>query len=133
MTAAVKKVGIVLGLVLLLTLGILTGKGNRGGDYHLKQFASLQTNFNTFNPSLLDRLRGIKDNQGKWNYHLRKLEQAGVAVHTNFVFTGVPYTVESSRRIWTAACSNFPSAIMFTATHYATNDPAYGVRPYAIE
>lgn len=127
-----KKIGIILGLALALTIAALIWTSSPA-DYHLRQFEYLKTNFNNYRPSLSDRFKGIKDNQGKWDYHLRSLERLGAVVHTNLVFTRVPYTQDSSRRIFRGACSNFPSAVMFTAAYYATNDPAYGVRPYALE
>jgi len=126
-----KKISIMLGLV-AVTLAVLTWTGSPGA-YHLRQFESLKTNFNGYAYSLSDRLRGIKDNEDKWDYHLRRLQELGVVDHTNFVFSSVPYTQESGRRIFRAACSNFPTAVMFTAKYLSTNDPAYGVRPYALE
>ena len=127
-----KKVGFVVGLILVLALGALI-PGSKPGDYHLRQFESLKTNLNSYQPSLSDSLRGIKDNQAKWDYHLRKLQELGVVHHTNFVFASVPYTQESSKRIFRAAYSNFPAAVMFSAKYYDTNDPGYGVRPYVLE
>lgn len=128
----VKKIGIILGLVVLVTIAGLIWTSSRA-EYHLRQFEYLKTNFNNYRPSLSDRFRGIRDSQGKWDYHLRSLERLGVVVHTNLVFTHVPYTQASSRRIFRAACSNFPSAVMFTGVYWASNDPAYGIRPYAME
>jgi len=103
------------------------------GEHHLREFDSLKANFNTYHPSLSDRLRGIRDRETKWDYHLRKLEQLGVVEHTNLVFSSVPYTQDSSKHLYRMACSNFPAAVMFSATYYDTNDPRYGVRPYALE
>ena len=55
---AMKKIGITLGFTLLFTLGVLIWTTQPGGDYHLQQFATLKTNFNSYNPSVLDRLQG---------------------------------------------------------------------------
>lgn len=127
-----KKIGLAIGLLLVLALAALV-MASKPGEYHLREFESLKTNFNTYRPSLSDRLKGITDNQTKWDYHLRKLQQLGVVEHTNFVFTSVPYTQESSKRIFRSAYSNFPAAVMFSAKYYATNDAGYGVRPYVLE
>jgi len=126
------KVGWILGLGLLLVLTalILTTKP---GAYHLREFERIKTNVNNYRPSLSDRLKGIRDNKAKWDYHLRKLEELGVVQHQTFVFTNVPYTLESSRLIFGSASSNFPKAVMFSARYYDTNDLAYGVNPYVME
>jgi hypothetical protein len=126
------KIGAILGLALILALGALVST-NKPGDYHLREFEHIKTNFNNYRPSIYDRLKGISNNKAKWDYHLRKLEELGAVEHRTLVFTNVFYTVESSRRIWGAACSNFPGAVMFSARHYATNDADYGVRPYVLE
>ena len=118
-----KKVAWILGLVLILVIATLVSI-NRPGDYHLREFGTIKTNFNSYRPSFSDRLKGIRDNRAKWDYHLGKLEVLGVVQHRSFVFTNVPYTRESSKRIWGAAYSNFPMAVMFTAKHYATNTRA---------
>ena len=94
------------------------------GAYHMREFESVNTNVNKYRPSLGDRLKGIRDIESKWAYHLRKLEQLGVVEHTNLVFTAVPYTHESSKRIWRAAYSNYAAgAVMLSAKSYSTNDP----------
>lgn len=127
-----KQAGLIIGFVVVIVLAALLFAGNPGG-YHLREFERIKSNFNSYSPSLADRLKGISDNHTKWNYHLRKLEELGVVDHKSFVFTNVPYTLESSRCIFRAACSNFPRAVMFSANYYATNDAGYGVRPYALE
>lgn len=127
-----KKLCLATGLVLAIAVAALIAT-SKPGEYHLREFQSIKTNFNTYHPSIVDRLRGIQDNEAKWEYHLHKLEELGVVEHTNFVFTSVPYTKASSRRIWRAAYSNFPDAVMFTAQYYDTNAPGYGVRPYVLE
>jgi hypothetical protein len=127
-----KKLSLIFGLALILAIGALMAT-HRAGDYHLREFRNIKTNFNTYRPSILDRLEGIRGNETKWNYHLRKLEELGVVEHTNFVFTDVPYTEVSSKRIWRAANSNFPASVMFSAKYYATNDVGYGVNPYVLE
>ncbi len=101
--------------------------------YDLREIELLKTNFNNYQPSIWDRLRGIQNNEAKYEYHLRELEKLGLLVHTNFVFSNVPYTWESDKHIWRAACSNFPSAVDFSSKYYDTNNPAYGVRPCALE
>ncbi len=54
--------------------------------------------------------------------------------HTNLVFTRVPFTQgEAGRRIFLAAESNFPSAVMFRGNYIYPNDATYGVRPCVLE
>jgi hypothetical protein len=116
-------------LMLLLIAGV-TSINSTG--YHLREFENVKTNFNNYRPTIWDRMRGIHDNQGKWDFHLRRLEELGAVQHKTFVFTEVPYTSQSSRQIWLSAYSNFPKAVMFTAKHYGTNDASYGVNPYVL-
>ena len=120
-----------LGAVVILVLIALISTRNPG-EYHLRQFENIKTNFNTYSPTVLDRVRGIRNNEDKWNFHLRRLEELGVIQHKRFVFTEVPYTMEASKRIWRSAVTNFPNAIMFTASYYDTNAPGYGVDPYVL-
>jgi hypothetical protein len=120
------------GVGLILVLIVLLPSGNSGG-YHLREFENIKTNFNNYRPSVIDRIKGIRDSQGKWDFHLRRLEELGVAQHKTFVFTEVPYTKEASKRIWGSANSNFPNAIMFSASYYGTNAPGYGVDPYVLK
>lgn len=131
-----KKLGSVIGLFLVVALAVLILGGKfaiKPAEYHLREFESLKTNFNNYQPSLSDRLRGIMNKQAKWDYHLRKLQELGVVTHTNFVFTSVPYTQESSTRIFRQAHLDFPTAVLFSARYYATNDPRYGVQPLVLE
>jgi hypothetical protein len=121
----------IFGIVVFLVL--VAAVSNRDSEgYHLRQFENIKTNFNSYRPSLLDRIRGIRNNQDKWDYHLRRLEELGAIQHKRFVFSEVPYTKEASRRIWKSAVTNFPNAIMFTASYYETNTPSYGVDPYVL-
>ena len=77
--------------------------------------------------------RGIGGSQEKWDFHLKSLVALDAVQHERFVFTEVPYTKEASRHIWQSANSNFPNAVMFTASYYDTNAPGYGVAPYVLE
>ncbi len=123
----------VIALVVIVTVIAITGVGINSGAYHLREFEKVKTNFNNYVPTLFDRCKGIWNNQGKWNYHLGKLEQLGIVQHQIFTFTNVPYTKESSRRIWRSAYSNFSNAVMCRSDWYDTNNPGYGVKPYVLE
>lgn len=101
--------------------------------YHFREFESIKTNLNTFQPSLADRIKGIQDNQSKWDFHLQKLVELGAVQHKRFVLTEVPYTQDASRRIWRSANSNFPNAVMFSASYHNTNAAGYGAEPYVLE
>ena len=129
---AVKHSLIICGVLVVIVLAALISRSDRGA-YHLREFENVRTNFNNYQPSLPDRLRGITNNEAKWKYHLRQLEALGVVIHTNLVFTMVPYTGESSRRLFRSAYSNFPAAVIFSGKYYASNAPEYNVRPYALE
>ena len=124
--------GSALVLLLALVLALALAHGN-AANYHFGEFASIRTNFNSYRPSISDWLRGIRDNQDKWDFHLQSLEQLGAVKHKRFVFTEVPYTREASKRIWRSASSNFPNTVMFTACYYDTNAPGYGVAPFVLE
>ena len=126
-----KVIGLVC-LVGLLPLLVVISTRNPG-DYHLREFEAVKTNFNDYRLSLSDRLVGIHDNASKWDYHLEKLEELGTVKHQTFVFSNVPFTRETSRRIWRAANSNFPAAVMVKAKSYGTNDSRYGVQPFMLE
>jgi hypothetical protein len=126
-----KKLAWMLGAAVILVLIALILTRNPG-EYHLRQFENIKTNFNNHSPTVLDRVRGIRDNQEKWDFHLRRLEELGVVEHRRFVFSEVPYTAEAARRIWRSAVTNFPNAIMFTAAHHDTNALSYGVEPYVL-
>ena len=127
-----KNVAWILGSVLVLVF-ITMILVNDFRSYHLREFESVKTNFNDYRPSIFDRMKGIRDNKSKWDFHLRRLEELGVVECRTFVFTEVPYTREASKRIWQLANSNFPNAIMFTASWYDTNAPGYGVTPYVLK
>lgn len=101
--------------------------------YHFGEFERIKMNPNTYQPSLADRIKGIQDNQSKWDFHLLKLVELGAVQHKRFVLTEVPYTQEASRRIWRSANSNFPNAVMFSASYHNTNASSYGVEPYVLE
>ena len=120
-------------MIALILIAVVFVQPSNSADYHLREFESIKTNFNSYRPSLVDRIRGIENNQEKWNYHLQTLVALGAVQHERFVFTEVPYTREASRLIWQSANSNFPNATMFTAKYYDTNAPEYGVAPYVLE
>ena len=123
--------GIVIAGMFLVLIAHIAGR--MAGNYHLGEFQKLKTNFNNYSPTMLDRLRGIRDNQAKYNFHLRSLEELGVVQHQSFVFTNVAYSRESSKRIFRSANSNFPNAVMFLAKYYGTNQAGYGDKPYVME
>lgn len=101
--------------------------------YHFGEFERFKMNPNTYQPSLADRIKGIRDNQSKWDFHLLKLVELGAVQHKRFVFTEVAYTREASRRIWRSAYFNFPNAVMFSAPYHHTNASGYGAEPYVLE
>jgi hypothetical protein len=101
--------------------------------HHFREFADLQTNYNAYRPSWSDRLKGIDGAQAKWDFHLRRLMELGAVRHEEFVFSEIPYTRESSKRLWLAVHSNFPRAVMVTAPHRDTNSAGYGVEPYVLK
>ena len=119
--------------VLLILLSIILLMPDRSGRYHLREFEKIKANFNTYRPSIADRVMGIQDNMSKYRFHLRKLLELRVVEHKEFVFTRVPYTREASIRIWTSATDSFPDPVMLTATYYAPNAPGYGVMPYVLD
>ena len=102
-------------------------------SYHFREFENIRTNFNAYRPSFSDRLKGIGNNQEKWEYHLESLVEHGAVRYERFVLTNVLYTHDAGERIWLSASSNFPNAIMVTAPYYATNAAGYGVDPYVLE
>jgi len=120
------------GLVWVLALCLLFGTKNPA-RYHLREFENIKTNYNHYRPTIMDRVRGIRHSEDKWDYHLRSLEKLGVVRRRKFVFAEVPYTHEASKRIWTSAASNFPSVVMISARYLPTNAPGYGVLPYELE
>ena len=126
-----KIIGLVC-LVGILPLLVVISTRNPG-DYHLREFEAVKTNFNDYTLTIADRFSGIHDSGSKWDYHLAKLEELGTVKHQTFIFSNVPFTRESSRRIWRAANSGFPTAVMLTAKSYATNDSRYGVKPFMLE
>ena len=126
-----KKVALVIVVALLVAFGAVLAI-DHSSDYHLGEFERIKTNFNTYRPSFADRLRGIENNQGKWDSHLLRLEAIGAIQRKTFVFTEVPYTRENSSRIWRAAMARFTNAVMVTASYYDTNAPGYGVTPYVL-
>jgi hypothetical protein len=101
--------------------------------YHFREFERIKASPNTYQPSLADRIKGIQDNQSKWDFHLQKLVELGAVQHERFVFTEVPYTRDASRRIWRSAYSNFPNAVMFSASYHNTNAAGYGAETYVLE
>ena len=115
----------------LLVLGLTLPRDSAA--YHFREFESIKANFNAYRPSLSDRIRGIDDNQGKWDFHLQRLVELGTVHYERFVFTEVPYTKEASKRIWLSANSDFPDAVMVTAPYHDTDAPGYGVDPYVLE
>lgn len=120
-------------LIAVVIIAVVLLQPSNSADYHFKEFAGIKTNFNSYRPSVVDRIRGIGNNQEKWDYHLQSLVALGAVQHERFVFTDVPYTREASRHIWQSANSNFPNAVMFTAKYYDTNAQEYGVEPYVLE
>lgn len=112
-------------LVILVALALPDNSVN----YHRSEFERIKTTYNDYRPSLADQIRGLGENKAKYEFHLQKLMKLGAVKHDQFVFTHVPYTKENSKRIWLAAHSNFPNAVMFTAPYHATNAPSYGVAP----
>ena len=127
-----KKIAWILGcgLIVALAAALVTGSPR---DYHLREFENIKTNFNSYRPSLSDRFQGIRDNQGKWVFHLRRLEELGVVQHQIFVFTQVPYTRDARKRISGLANSNSPKAVWWSTTYKESNAPGYGVDPYSFE
>ena len=128
-----KLIGTVVAFIGLcgLTLALLLQRDSAA--YHFREFERVRANFNGYRPSLSDRVKGIADNQRKWDYHLQRLVALGAVQHEQFVFTKVPYTKEASQHIWLLANSNFPQAIMLSAPYHDTNSPGYGVAPYVLE
>lgn len=116
------------GCAFLVLLALVAVLSMDSGAYHRKEFLSLQTNFNHCRPSWRDRVRGIESNDAKHDRHLRRMLELGAVAHRAWLFTEVPYTAGSSRRIRLAACTNFPDAAHFSARHRTTNDPGYGPR-----
>jgi hypothetical protein len=102
-------------------------------QYHLGELRAVQKRFNSYSPALVDRIRGIRDNQEKWDFHLNHLIKMGAVERKELVFTQVPYTAESSRRLWQLAMSEFPEVVDLRAEYLSTNAPGYGVKPYRME
>jgi len=117
-------------ILLVVIIRLLIGDS---AEYHLREFHNISTNSNNFQPSILDRLNGLTENSSKFDYHLSKLEELGVVKHQHLVFTNVPYTQESAKRIWHLAYSQFPNALHYSAKYFDTNSPSYGVVPYELE
>jgi hypothetical protein len=120
-------------VIALVIIAVVFLQPSNSAGYHLREFYNIRTNYNSYRPSVVDRLRGIGKNHEKWDYHLQSLVALGAVQHERFVFTDVPYTREARRHIWQSANSNFPNAVMFTANYYDTNAPEYGVAPYVLE
>lgn len=76
---------------------------------------------------------GIKNNDDKLNYHLKCLVELGALKHKKFVFTQVPYTSESFRRIWQLALEELPEAVEMRGNWYDENDSHYGMAPIIFE
>lgn len=122
-----------LAVVLAIAGAVVVRFATDNAWYHVRQLEFILANHTRYEPSWVDRFDGIHDSWSKRNHHLRRLVELGAVQHMTFTFTHVPYTHETSRRIWSAANAQFPGAISFSAAYFHNTDAGYGTTPYELK
>ena len=140
-----RRIAVGVGAALFVSIVALLLSRGDSIDHHLAELRTLQAElstysrspvragFNSYRPSLLDRFRGIQNNEQKLNFHLNRLIGMGAVERRELVFTEVPHTAESSQRLWRLAITSFPEVVDIRAEYLSTNAPGYGVKPYRME